>query len=130
VHAHFHGITKLECDKVVAACTDCRQSKAVAGGDHVHPIVSKAFGERVVIDLKDFHAYVQGQPAAYRYLMVLIDHYSSWVEVFFLYDKSSETVWAKVRKYMMRFGTPAIFHCDNGGEFVLYPSSFTIHFLF
>ena len=120
LHAHFHGITKAESDAAVSTCTDCAQAKPVRGGEHVHPIVSKSYGERVVIDLKDFHAYVTGQDDAMRYLMVLIDHYSSWVVVYFLKDKTAETIWSKVLDYMGREGTPQIFHTDNGGEFQLY----------
>lgn len=108
----------------VSQCTDCRQSKAVTGSEHVHPIVSTAFGERVVVDLKDFGCYVRngGDDRAYRYLMVLIDHYSSWVQVYFLRDKESTTVWSKILDYMKQ-GVPEIIATDNGGEFQLCASS-------
>jgi hypothetical protein len=91
----------------------------VRGSEHVHPIVSRAFGERIVIDLKDFHAYVNGQQGAKRYLMVIIDHFSSWVEVCFLKDKTAAAVWSKMFKYLSRSGVPTIIHSDNGGEFEL-----------
>jgi len=45
-----------------------------------------------------------------RYLMVLFDHYSSWVVVYFLKDKTAETIWSKVLDYMGREGKPQIFY--------------------
>ena len=102
------------------SCTSCSLAKPISGSEHVHPIVSKAFGERIVIDLKDFHAYVEGHDGAKRYLMVIIDHFSSWVEVYFLEDKTAATVWSKMEHYLSTRGVPTIIHSDNGGEFELY----------
>jgi hypothetical protein len=121
INSRFHGISKVECDVAVSQCLECKQSKAVTGSDHVHPIVSTAYGERITVDLKDFNPYIKGMDGGFRYLMVLIDHFSSWVEVFYLKNKEAETVWEHIEKYLQR-GVPEIFHTDNGGEFELYIS--------
>lgn len=49
--------------------------------------------------------------------MVVIDHFSSWVTVYFLADKTAASIWSKMKKYMMSEGVPRIIHSDNGGEF-------------
>lgn len=87
----------------------------------MHPIVSNAFGERVVIDLKDFNSYIEGAPyGSYRYLMCIVDHYSGWVVAYGLRDKTAESVMKKMEKYFCLHGVPKIVHSDNGGVFRLY----------
>ena len=53
-----------------------------------------------------------------RYLCVLIDHYSGWVEAYPLKTKSNEGIWERLANdYVPRHGAPMILISDQGSEF-------------
>ncbi len=99
-------------------CPYCVATKATPVGDNVTPIESNETLERVVVDLADFGAYVSpGEP---RYLMSIVDHFSSYVRLYALFTKRKAEVWRAFLDFMCKEGVPAIVHSDNGGEFVWY----------
>lgn len=52
------------------------------------------------------------------YLMVIIDHFSGWVEAYPLASKSNEAVWEKFRNdYLPRHGACRVLITDQGAEF-------------
>ncbi len=97
-------------------CASCVVTKARPVGETITPIESNETLERVVVDLADFGAYVsKGEP---RYLMTIIDHFSSYIRLYPLFTKRKSEVWHSFKDYMCKEGVPAIVHSDNGGEFV------------
>jgi transposase InsO family protein len=53
-----------------------------------------------------------------RYLCVLIDHYSGWVEAYPLKTKSNEGIWERLANdYVPRHGEPMILISNQGSEF-------------
>ena len=53
-----------------------------------------------------------------KYVMVVIDHFSGWVEAYPLATKSNEAVWEKLRSdYFPRHGTCRVMITDQGAEF-------------
>ena len=54
----------------------------------------------------------------HSYIMVLIDHFSGWVECYPLANKSNEEVWDKFRnEYLPRHGACRLLITDQGAEF-------------
>ena len=53
-----------------------------------------------------------------RYILVISDIFSKWVEAYAIPDQTAETV-AKVlmNEYMVRYGIPQRIHSDQGGSF-------------
>ncbi len=53
-----------------------------------------------------------------KYIVVVADHFSKWIEAFALPDQTSETVASVVvREVVCRFGTPLQLHSDQGANF-------------
>lgn len=53
-----------------------------------------------------------------RHLMVVIDHYSGWIEAYPLRTKANEGIWERMANdYVPRHGTPRILISDQGTEF-------------
>ncbi|TNC93563.1 MAG: putative integrase core domain protein, partial [Rhodocyclaceae bacterium] len=70
--------------------------------------------ERVHIDLVGPLANSKG----YRYILVMVDAFTKWVEAIPLRDKSAETVaWAVLTTWVTRYGWMDRIHSDQGTEF-------------
>ncbi|RUM47864.1 MAG: hypothetical protein DSY80_00495, partial [Desulfocapsa sp.] len=53
-----------------------------------------------------------------QYALVMIDHWSGWIEVYPLASKSNAAVWHKLRtEYFPRHGACRVLICDQGSEF-------------
>ena len=70
-------------------------------------------GQRVAIDLIDLH----GSRAGYRYCLTVIDHFSRYLRVYPLRNKTTKAVAIAFKSDICRFGTPKLVLMDNGGEF-------------
>ena len=66
----------------------------------------------------DFVGPLPLSEAGNRYLLVMADYYTRWVEAFPLPDQRAETV-ARVivRDIVSRYGVPAVLHSDKGPNF-------------
>ena len=53
-----------------------------------------------------------------KYICVIIDHYSGWVEAYPLSTKANEGIWERMANdYVPRHGAPQILISDQGSEF-------------
>lgn len=52
-----------------------------------------------------------------RYLFIIVDAFSKWVEIYPIPDRKSETVADCMFDFVKRFGSPAIVRADKGTEF-------------
>ena len=56
-------------------------------------------------------------PDGYRYILVIADYFSKWMEAFPIKDKCADTVAdVLVDKIILRFGMPLVMHIDQGRE--------------
>lgn len=54
----------------------------------------------------------------YKYALTIIDHCTGWAEVYPLYNKTNESVWAAWSdQFLPRHGVPEVIITDNGQEF-------------
>ncbi|XP_047480196.1 uncharacterized protein LOC125032856 [Penaeus chinensis] len=70
-------------------------------------------GQRVSIDLIDLH----GSRAGFRYCLMVIDHFSRFLRIYPLRNKSTTAVATEFEKDICRYGTPRLVISDNGREF-------------
>jgi transposase InsO family protein len=53
-----------------------------------------------------------------RYGLTMVDHFTRWVEVIPMPDKTNDSVWRAVERHLVaRYGPPVYIITDNGGEF-------------
>lgn len=101
--------------KYVKSCKPCQQFKG--HGSIIHqwrdlpPVEDN--GHRVSIGLIDLH----GSRAGFRYCLTVIDHFSRFLRIYSLRNKSTTAVAAEFKKDICRFRTPHLVISDNGGEF-------------
>ena len=69
--------------------------------------------DKIAVDLK---GPIQG--SRYKYLLVIVDYYSKWPEVYGVNTISSKTVIDKLRSLFSRYGLPKEIVSDNGTQFV------------
>ena len=95
----------------VQGCLECQQNQPVPAKAPLHPWEwpSKPWSRLHV----DFAGPVQG-----HMLLVLIDAYSKWIEVFAVKSTTSTVVMQCLRSVFARFGLPDTLMSDNGPCFV------------
>ncbi|KAF0160877.1 MAG: hypothetical protein FD157_4172 [Rhodocyclaceae bacterium] len=107
---------KTNVKKILVTCAICQRIKSdgVNSTAPMTPIPSKRPFERVHIDLVGPLANSKG----YRYILVMVDAFTKWVEAIPLRDKSAETVaWAVLTTWVTRYGWMDRIHSDQGTEF-------------
>jgi hypothetical protein len=102
----------------IATCETCqvRKNPRLPKGGDLEPISVDAIWERLGMDL------VGPFPVSYRgnrWILVIIDYLSSWIEAFALPDGSAESV-ARVfvEEVICRFGPPMKMTSDQGAQFM------------
>ena len=102
---------------ILANCDTCQRVKTGPTNMHapLQPITTDDVFERVHIDLIGPMANSHG----YKYVLVIIDAFSRWIEAVPLTNKRADTVaWALLTTWICRYGWMKILHSDNGTEFV------------
>jgi len=99
------------------SCVTCQRRKSHPKRPS-HPLQQDAIGEpmqKITLDLLGFdHATERGN----RYLLVVVDSLTKWVEAVPLQDERAETVaQALVEHIVCRLGFPAQLHSDQGRQF-------------
>ena len=108
---------KNDIKTILSQCDICQRVKTGPTNLHapLQPIRTNDVFERVHIDLIGPMANSHG----YRYVLVIIDAFSRWLEAVPLTNKRAETVaWALLTTWICRYGWMQILHSDNGTEFV------------
>ena len=102
---------------ILSTCDICQRVKSGPCNMHAPlvPIPTNRVFERVHMDLMGPMANSHG----YKYILVIIDAFSRWIEAVPLTNKRAETVaWALLTTWICRYGWMDILHSDNGTEFV------------
>jgi exodeoxyribonuclease III len=100
------------------SCETCNKSKeTLKRSGYVTPIpYGDKVWERIHIDIL---GPLQQSEKGNKYVIVLTDHVSKWVEAFAVPDITAETVARKiVEEVFCRFGIPVYLHSDQGEPFV------------
>ena len=99
------------------ACQACQQAKPGCGRGKM-PLRQDLVGAplmRVAMDLAGPMNVTQG---GNKYILVVQDYFSKWIELFALPDKTAKTVAScLVREYFTRYGVCERLHSDQGLEF-------------
>ena len=113
---YYWPTLKLDVEKYVRQCTPCAQCKGVVPGPapiFEYPAPAKPW-DVVSIDLLQLPLSRQGS----RYLLVAVDHFSRFVVVAPLANKTAEAVaHALVANVFCQYSTPRVLLSDNGLEF-------------
>ena len=88
-----------------------RLPKRPANRAPLQPITTQRPGELVTMDIVEYSPSVRG----YRYCLVMVDHFTKWLELFPLRNQKAETVAKKVFDgWIPRHGAPEQLHHDQG----------------
>ena len=107
---------KAEINDYINKCPTCRvhisrPAKVEMGDMPIAQSPGQIIGMDLIGPLMESH---QG----HSYLMVVIDHFSGWVEAYPLQNKSNEAVWERFRNdYLPRHGACRVLITDQGAEF-------------
>lgn len=113
----YLGITKDDVKKQLLNI-EVHQINHISNSDVVvEPILSTFQNERWNCDLIDLASYSKSNNDV-TFLLVVIDHFTSFVFVVPLKNKSSVLIANELQFLIYREGAPSILQTDNGGEFV------------
>ncbi len=94
-------------------CSVCQQRRnpVPANRAPLQSITTRRPGELVTMDIVEYPLSARG----YRYCLVMIDHFTKWLELFPLRNQKAETVAKKVFDgWIPRHGAPEQLHHDQG----------------
>ena len=118
VRLRYHW-PKMDADvrSIIRMCNTCASKKSPSRTRRA-PLQQRSVGmpmERVALDI------VGPLPETERgnkYLLVVGDYFSKWVEVYPIPDQTAKTVAEKfVQEFVCRFGVPQVLHSDQGRNF-------------
>jgi len=82
--------------------------------DPIQPIIISRSGELVAMDIVKYPISSQG----YRYCLVMVDHFTKWLEMYLLRNQTCETIAKNARErfdcWIPRHGAPEKIHHDQG----------------
>ena len=101
----WHGITEKNIKWVVDACVVCALSRRNKTKPIIKPIVSEGCLDRVQIDLMDMRAHMDNES---RYILQVKDHFSCFVWLYALEEKTAAGVAACIDEWFMYNGYPIL----------------------
>ena len=109
----FWPSMSLEVDDWCRNCLPCQKRKnpVPAKRAPLQPIVTHRPGELMKMDIVEYPLSSKG----YRYCLVMVDHFTKWLELYPLRYQKSETIAKKVFDcWIPRHGAPEQIHHDQG----------------
>ena len=109
----FWPSMSLEVDDWCRNCLPCQKRKnpVLAKRAPLQPIVTHRPGELVTMDIVEYSLSSQG----YLYCLVMVDHFTKWLELYPLRNQKSETIAKKVFDWWIpRHGALEQIHHDQG----------------
>ena len=110
---YFWPYMSSETESWCKECKVCQQRRnpVPANRAPLQSITTSRPGELVTMDFVEYAQSARG----YRYCLVMIDHFTKWLELFPLRNQKAETVAKKVFDgWIPRHGTPEQLHHDQG----------------
>jgi transposase InsO family protein len=112
---YWQGMAK-DFRRLLKGCHSCAEQKTGPGRAHLslsQELPQKVL-ERVSIDIA---GPWEESDTGNKYILVIQDYFSKWVEIYCLPDHKAPTVAKCMLEYMCRFGVPDKVHSDQGAEF-------------
>ena len=111
---YWPGITK-DCSEFIKRCEICARTKSSKRKKApLEPIKSAYFGNRLNADLAGPFPEVDG----FKYVLVMIDHFTSWTEIVPLKTMEAKEVAEGIFSYIARYGAMEILTTDQGLSFL------------
>ena len=110
---YFWPHMSLEIEDWCRKCEECQQRKNPIPKQRapLQPISTSRPGELVTMDIVEYAQSSQG----YRYCLVVVDHFTKWLELFPLRNQKAETIAKKIFDgWIPRHGTLEQLHHDQG----------------
>ena len=112
-HAHIRDDIRLW----VKSCIECQANKKPRKSPRA-PLGSMAVGAPLDRMATDFMGPFPITPRGNRYILVVSDQFSKWVEIFSLPDQSATKCASTIlNEVISRFGTPLSIHSDQGRNY-------------
>ena len=102
-----------QIDEWCKKCKVCQQGRypVPANSAPLQPITTYRPGKLVAMDIVEYPQSARG----YHYCVVMVDHFTKWLELFPLRNQNAENVAKKVfGGWILRHGAPEQLHNDQG----------------
>jgi hypothetical protein len=99
----YYGISFKDVKWVLSHCGQCKLGEPNIGKPALKPIKSNFCLERLVIDLMDLRGTPDGE---YKWILQMKDHFSRFIWVYALKDKSSASVGKILKEWFCQNGYP------------------------
>lgn len=110
---------RADVQDYIRSCDVCSRRNAgtrpASRNGLLRPIITEGPGELV---LMDFMGPLPATPAGNRFILVIIDHFTRWPEVYATPDQTASTAAKSCIDYISRHGVPRRLLSDNGPAFV------------
>lgn len=111
----YANVTRESISLFLSMCETCAQKKKKRKrGSVSKPIIHKQMNSRWQVDLIDLQTQADGE---FKFVMVYQDHLTKFGIFRALKTKTAEEVALNLKRNFSIFGSPCIFHTDNGREF-------------
>lgn len=110
----WNGMSR-DVDKFVGKCVRCAQAKM----PHIKPVPSKPNQPEAawdVVSIDFLGSYVKSQKQN-RYILVILDNFTKWVEIFPLRQATSKAVINALKSVFLQKGFPRVIISDNANQF-------------
>lgn len=114
-HRYFWPFMSADIDSWCKKCSTCQQRRDPVPRCRapLQPITTSRPGELVTMDIVEYPKSSRGS----RYCLVMIDHFTKWLELFPLRNQRSETIAKKIMDaWLPRHGAPEQLHSDQGSN--------------
>jgi hypothetical protein len=101
------------------SCHACAENKPGPGRAKLplHQDISEAVLQRIALDIA---GPMETTPRGNRFVLVIQDYFSKWVEIYPIPNHTAETVAKCVVNYICHYGCPERLHSDRGTELTSY----------
>lgn len=110
---YFWPFMAADVDNWCTTCKLCQQRRNLIPGNTapLQPIVTTRPGELVTLDIVEYPKSQRGS----QYCLVMIDHFTKWLELFPLRNQKAETIAKKIMDgWIPHHGAPEQLHSDQG----------------
>jgi len=81
-------------------------------------ITTKIPRDRYIVDISYIDDSINDTNYVYKYIIIIIDHYSKPLSSYLLKSKTSKEVLKYINKFICNYGIPIYILSDNGSEFI------------
>lgn len=116
-HGHQWEYIREHVKKFISKCPCCQKMSPLKVAIQTRPYSLSAAKPMEILHMDSLHMEIT-DPNGNRYVLVLIDSCSRWIELFPIPDLLAETAAEKLVEHFGRFGQPSAIRSDNGTQFI------------